>query len=869
MRLHVLAICFLLASIRLLADAPAVVQPLPFISGQAFHILPQTHNHEFGSFSLCEGLDGRLYVGTAKYGMDSFLVELDPNTGKQRVVIDTNKIGSYAGKGYAAQAMIHTRNFVAPSGRVYVGSRQGDADKDDNPWTYPGGFLMSYDPRVDAAQSYGMVPYRGYGVIDIVADESRGLIYYICGADSSRDYLWGVYDTKKKAHRLLGPHACPSGNTLLDAKGRAYVMTADYKLACYDPSYDQVTVRDILLNGKSFSADPSETTTNGPVRTVPVESKPFDRWEYVNTSWVMAPDGQSAYLLMPFNSTLYSITLSGAGKSTTATDLGKMLTTDKPVSSCSSLVMHPDGNVYALFATPDPAGKAKGNLNMLARYEPKAKTMHTLGALAIRNKDYFNFKPQADGTPKPWSDGVETVDGTLVPTAAHQGMIAGRDGTLYAMLTSPFSVLKVDDYRVPAAPPTPAQIWLTSALGQCDRIQKNMPEITKVAEAVAQRYLAGGRLDCILNSNNGWPGQGPQSEITGRSGGIMDLGCHYVPDPVDTVRPAADQANDVIIIGWQRAPTPGDEKRLKIYRDRGAKILGFGPRGLPELVECEKLCDYWIDTGFGADDHAITLEDGRKVGHGNTLVNMLDAWTFVAEFVGALTRQGKMPPMWKAMLYANDWEPWYNKYGGKYRFHEDLFVPPLARSELGNRYLDQMRWHFRKFENTQLDQVRKAAQLILDEHARGKKTIVTIAGHCMYESVGKYEDAEWANGIGFHGWVPYETRNYLSRTTRDALVLVLAYCGFPREQWATFVGAGQNRLLLVTSEINEQEYKGLDAEKDECQAIIDMGHAFGDACTRIEGYPFPVFPPSGIMQDIAYEAIDVEVMAKIGKEQPK
>jgi hypothetical protein len=204
------------------------------------------------------------------------------------------------------------------------------------------------------------------------------------------------------------------------------------------------------------------------------------------------------------------------------------------------------------------------------------------------------------------------------------------------------------------------------------------------------------------------------------------------------------------------------------------------------------------------------------------------------------------------------------KYQGKFRFHEDLYVPPLGPGILGKRFLDQMRWHFRKFENTQLDEVRKAAQLIVDEHAKGKKTVVTVAGHCMFDSVGKYEDSTWATEIGFHGWVPYETRAYVSQAPRDALVLVLAYCGFHREQWATFVGAGQNRLLLVTSPNDPQQFPELDGPKDECLATIDMGHAFGDACTRIEGYPFPVFPPSGIMQAVAYGAVDVEVEAKLG-----
>ncbi|MHB9106585.1 MAG: hypothetical protein ACYDCO_05965 [Armatimonadota bacterium] len=849
MRTILLAPFLVLLSLGLRANEPAA---LPFIFGQAFHILPQTHNNESGYFSLCEGLDGKLFVGTAKYGVNSYLVELDPGTGEQRVVIDTHKLCGYTGTGYAAQAKIHTRNFVAPSGTIYVASKQGYPEKDENLWSYPGGFLMSYDPRTDAAQSYGMVPYHGCGVIDVAADESRGLIYYVtCQDDDNRDHLWGVYDTRKKQHRLLGPHAILYGSTLLDEKGKAYIITSDYKLASYDPDADKLTVRDILLDGKPFDPAPG----------VIIHQR--------LTNWAMAPDGKSAYLLMLTNPTLYRINLAGGGKTTTAADLGKFLTTEKSTSAYS-LVMHPDGNIYTLLVTPDPAGKAKGNLNVLARYEPATKTMRALGAAAIRNTDYFDFSPRPDGTPKPWSHGVETLaDGTLVPAVVNQGLIAGRDGTLYALLLYPFAVLKIDDYRVPPATATPAKLWLDASLAVCDRAEKQLPEITRIAEEVAKRYEAGGRLDVILNTNNGWPGQGPQAELTGRSGGIIDLGARYVPDREKPGRTPDEAANDVIIIGWQRAPTPGDIERIKLYQGRGAKVLGFGPKGLPALAECEKLCDYWIDTGFGADDRALTLDGDLRAGRANTLANLVNGWTFTAEFVGALTRRGKMPPMWKAMLYQNDWEPWFKQYGGKARFHEDIYVPPLARCELGNRFLNQIRWHLRKFENTQLGEVQKAAGLIADEHAKGKKTVVTIAGHCMFDTVGKYEDAAWAQGISFHGWVPYETRNYLAQIPRDSLVLVLSYCGLSKGAWSAMMGAGQKRMLLVTSENDAKEYPEFDGPKDESLAIIDMGHAYGDACTRIDGYPLLVFPPSGIMQAVAYGAVDVEVQAKIAKEQPK
>ena len=115
----------LLSTIVLLCSLPTSAAPFQYVPATAYHILPETTSEESGYFSLCEGLDGSIYVGTAKYGENAFLVEFDPRTEKQRIVIDTNKVCGLGARGYAAQAKIHTRNFVGPSGVVYVGSKQG------------------------------------------------------------------------------------------------------------------------------------------------------------------------------------------------------------------------------------------------------------------------------------------------------------------------------------------------------------------------------------------------------------------------------------------------------------------------------------------------------------------------------------------------------------------------------------------------------------------------------------------------------------------------------------------------------------------------------------------------------------------------
>ena len=205
-------------SLFLIAAEPAKA-PFHYVWATAYHVLPGTHTDESGYFSLCEGHNGKIYVGTAAYGFNAYLVEFDPKTGKQRIVVDVNKVCGLTPEEptYAAQAKIHTRNFVAPSGKIYVGSKQGyRRGKDRDTADYPGGYVMVYDPATDKAENLGM-PFKGEGVIDVTADEKSGLVYVV----TCEDHHWMILDLKTKKYREPDPklRLTPYAQTLLDYQG--------------------------------------------------------------------------------------------------------------------------------------------------------------------------------------------------------------------------------------------------------------------------------------------------------------------------------------------------------------------------------------------------------------------------------------------------------------------------------------------------------------------------------------------------------------------------------------------------------------------------------------------------------------------------
>lgn len=167
---------------------------------------------------------------------------------------------------------------------------------------------------------------------------------------------------------------------------------------------------------------------------------------------------------------------------------------------------------------------------------------------------------------------------------------------------------------------TPMNDYLAFVRQSCNATEARIPEMTKLAETVAERHVAGGLFGVIWEPPSATGPQGTQYEIKGRSGGFAAFDVN-----LKSKLATASRDKDVAIIGWQRAPQPGELDILRKYREKYF-VIAFGPRELPELAEFVPLCDAWIDTGLGADDRILTLADGSRAGRGNMLVNTLNSW---------------------------------------------------------------------------------------------------------------------------------------------------------------------------------------------------------------------------------------------------
>jgi hypothetical protein len=804
--------------------AKAATAPFPYVPGKAYYVLPETHNNQSGYFSLCEGLDGKVYVGTARYGENAFLVEFDPASERQRIVIDTNALCGLSGKGYAAQAKIHTRNFVGPvTGRVYVGSKQGYR-QDGDTQQYAGGYVMAYDPRVGRGYNLGM-PFKGEGIIDVTVDERRNVVYVVTceqqhwvRGDLREDGPGGKGDgaPRVEKYREIGPPVARYATTLLGADGCAYAITADLKLARYDPAADKVTIRPIDIAGRGRFA-----RTEGEV--VP--------------TWVLAPDAKLAYLILMDDPTLLEIPLgAGAnGEPVKAVSHGKMLEGKGP-DSRGALTLHPDGRVYALVRVNNETGFGGPDnlyLHHLVRFDPAAHKMQDLGVLKVQNPDYFDFSPRGpDHQPPPYCNGFHRLpDGALTPLHHHMALAAAHDGTLYATVLGPFTLLRIDGYKLPPAPPrrSAAADFVDEALAVCDRAERNLDPIASAAEVVADRYAAGG--------NFGFPfgiSQPMAVEMWGRSGGIMDL----------EFKPAGAGAKDSALVAFQAVPGAAELEEIRRLRSKGCYVVGFGPREATGLSDAAVACDALIDSSAGDDAPA----------RGRCLANVVHGWCFTGELVAALTRRGRMPVMWKGFTWP-DGKAWAERYAGK-RFHDDLKVPPVARGELARRYLSSVRHAILRLKCHDEGRIVEAARLIREESAAGRKTVVAWTGHVGY-GVPRPFEAPWASVTELAAGHAPMLEQYRQGSPDGALVLRLGQNGQDLKE-ASVMRAKRQRVIHAAGDHPDPAWR--DGARDSL-VRIDLGTTFGDACVTAPGYPMRILPPSAVMQLVTFGAIDAQVRA--------
>jgi sugar lactone lactonase YvrE len=403
------------------ACVPAAPPSMPhWVWTKAFALPKHTTSEGSGYFSIIEGQNGKLYIGTAKYGHNAYLVEFDPKSEHMEVVVDAHKEIKTQATGFAAQAKIHTRNNLGKSGKIYFGTKQGYPLEDEKREDYPGGYPMVYDPKSKTTRVYD-IPVPHQGVISVMPDESRGIAYVSTSSDErpidSTHFL--VLDLNSGKYRDLLDCRHMYAFIVVDHLGRAYHPILGGEIARYSPDADKLEQLEQTIDGQPLAKDSLLAHPTGhPI------------------NWDISPDRKTLYSVAMSGNQLYRYDLTPEGAGLNGVSLGPLVPKAEK-TDCRAMCVAPDGVVWAGVAATMPD---KTQRLHVVSYHPGDKAPTDHGPLAISNPNYTEFN-DADGKVMKWHHGVHEPSGEpMQPRYAVMGICAAKSGIVYVTTLSPFTV---------------------------------------------------------------------------------------------------------------------------------------------------------------------------------------------------------------------------------------------------------------------------------------------------------------------------------------------------------------------------------------------------------------------------------------------
>jgi sugar lactone lactonase YvrE len=388
------------------------------------HAIPkETVSEGSGYFSIVEGANQKLYIGTAKYGHNAYLVEFDPATKQMKIVVDAHKEIGTTVTGFAAQAKIHTRNNVGKSGRIYIGTKQGYPLKGEKRSDYLGGYPMVYDPMTGKTRVYD-IPVPHQGIISLTPDESRGIAYLSTSSDGRPidDAHFMVLDLEKGTYKDLLDTKHMYAFIVVDWQGRAYHPIRGGEIARYDPRTDKLERLKQTIDGQ------------------PPTSTPYLAHEHGHPiNWEISPDRKTLYSVAMSENQLYSYDLTAGGNTLKGRRLGPLIAAATK-TDCRAMCVASNGTVWAGVRG---TFEKRGDFLHVVSWKPGDKAVTDHGPIAISNPKYTEFTDAA-GKPLKFHHGVyKLADGTMLPRYAIMGISAHSSGAVYVTTLYPFTVHEI------------------------------------------------------------------------------------------------------------------------------------------------------------------------------------------------------------------------------------------------------------------------------------------------------------------------------------------------------------------------------------------------------------------------------------------
>ena len=561
-----------------LAQAPE----MPWLYTKARALPKHLTNQGSGYFSIVEGKNGRLYIGTAKYGENAFLVEFDPVTQEMRTVVDCmREIGSKA-TGFAAQSKIHTRNNVGASGRIYFGTKQGypDPTKGEKLTDYPGGHPMVFDPETNTTRVYP-IPVPHHGIISVTPDESRKVAYVSTCSDErpleSSHFL--KLDLETGAYRDLGETNHLYAFIVVDFLGRAYHPLRGGDILRYDPKTDKVERLKQTIDGQPPVAG----------------SHLADEFSHP-INWEISPNRRTLFAVAMSGNQLYSYDLAAPGDVLAGRSLGKLCASAES-TDCRALCTAPNGTVWAAVTAAFAGGR---HFAHLVSYKPGDAAPVDHGPMAVKNPDFTTFADRK-GEPFPWHQGFQRFgDGNLIPTTVLLGVCATREAQ-YVLSLAPLTLLEA---RVRPRVTLPLERKPVAGIGTVYGMNTHADLI--LGRMAQTETLDGMGRVSTLRMASLHVAQTPKTDISRRIATDLAIPIHKVIPDALTLGQGKIAVEGILVVAehgeYPLSPTGAIAyPKRKFFEQIFETMDKHGSRGVP--VYCDKhLADTWADAKWIYDE---------------------------------------------------------------------------------------------------------------------------------------------------------------------------------------------------------------------------------------------------------------------------
>ncbi len=357
--------------------------------------------------------------------------------------------------------------------------------------------------------------------------------------------------------------------------------------------------------------------------------------------------------------------------------------------------------------------------------------------------------------------------------------------------------------RAPAVEEMPPGVRYIAALQQgIGRAREQMPAIMASAEGAAERVLAGGKLYAGGSQGDF------AAELIGRAGGLMCI------QPGD----ANAGVKDVVLYAARSSLTDDDRLQISRMRQAGALVIIFASKSAT--------ADATIDCGA---QRGLPLRI-NKICPMDSVINILNAWTWTGEFISACTRQGKMPVVWKS-IHLDGGQERAAKYKGK-TFHDDMEIDPIKPGVLGAQYLQAMARSLSALRSEAPEAEHFAAAKLRE--ATPARSVLLLTGHMFPEH---YKDVRAPQ--------PFGTMDRLdpNPATPPPPGQMLVVLGYQKAPQLAIDSAHVNHDVLLYASVQ----RGRD-DKAPFIRYVDPHFPMEDACVPIKGYDVPALPASGVMQ---------------------